>query len=75
MPEYRLPHILLREQPENCVFTSTRSSGGEKRIPIRQRALHSKYLKNRLMQAWQEAENERAVAHVERHGVYIEFNI
>jgi len=73
MPEFRLPHILLREQPENIVFTSTRSGRGEKRIPIRQRALHSKYLKNRLTQAWQEVENERAVAHVKRHGVYIEF--
>jgi len=73
MPEYQLPHILLREQPENSVFTSTRSNGGDKRIPVRQRASHSTYLKNRLAQAWQEVDNERAVAHVERHGVYIEF--
>jgi hypothetical protein len=73
MAEFRLPHILLQEQPENSVFTSTRSSRGEKRIPNRQRDSHSTYLKNRLAEAWQAVENERAVAHIERKGVYIEF--
>ncbi|MCG2751688.1 MAG: S8 family peptidase [Desulfobacteraceae bacterium] len=73
MAEFRLPHILLAEQPENSVFTSTRANGGKKRIPERPRDLHSDYLKNRLEQAWQEVEKDRAVAHIERSGVYIEF--
>lgn len=70
---YKLPHIFIREQPEKNDFTSTRSSGGKKKIPERPRGDHSTYLKNRLQQAWQEVENEYAVTHVERHGVYIEF--
>ena len=73
MADFQLPHILIREQPENSDFTSTRSIGSKKHIPARERDSHSAYLKSRLQQAWQEVENERAVAHVERHGVYIEF--
>lgn len=73
MENLRFPHILLREPPENTVFTSTRSNRGKKRIQPRDRETHSSYLKSQLQKAWQEAENERAVAHIERHGVYIEF--
>jgi len=73
MADTRYKHILLQEQPENSVFTSTRSNGGQKRIPVRNRGSHSEFLRRNLENAWREAENERAVAHVERHGVYIEF--
>ncbi len=73
MADFRLPHILIREQPENSDFTSTRSIGGQKQIPERPRDIHSAYLKSRLQQAWLDAKNERAVTHVERNGVYIEF--
>jgi Subtilase family len=74
MARIRLPHILLKEQPENRGFTSTQSNRGKKCIPTRQRDSHSAYLKSRLAQAWQAVESERAVAHIERDGVYIEFN-
>lgn len=73
MTDSRLPHILLRERPDGSDFTSTRSGGGEKRIPGRQRDAHSSFLKRRLEAVWREVEDERAVAHIERHGVYIEF--
>ncbi len=73
MAETRLPHILLRDKPENSIFTSTLSNPKKPNIPLRQRDLHSKFLKSRLEQAWYSAENERAVAHIERNGVYIEF--
>ncbi len=73
MAETRLPHILLRDKPENSIFTSPLSNPKKPNIPSRQRDSHSKFLKNRLEQAWQDVENERAVTHIERNGVYIEF--
>ena len=73
MSDIRFPHILLREQPENSVFTTIPRQGGEKRIPERERKPHSLFLKNRLAQAWKSAVDVRAVAHIERHGVYLEF--
>jgi hypothetical protein len=69
----RLSHIVLRDRPENTDFISARSSGGGRSIPSRQRDSHSAYLKSRLEQAWRSVEDERAVAHIERDGVYIEF--
>lgn len=73
MADTRLPHILLSEKPESSLFTSTLSNPKKPNIPARQRDLHSNYLRNRLEQAWLASENERAVAHIERSGVYIEF--
>lgn len=73
MGDTRLPHIVLRKKPEFSDFTTTRSIGGKKRIPVRSRDTHSAFLKHRLDQAWQAVDGERAVAHIERHGVYIEF--
>ncbi|MBN1905320.1 MAG: S8 family peptidase [Deltaproteobacteria bacterium] len=73
MVDTRLPHILLSEKPESSIFTSALSNPKKPNIPSRQRDLHSKYLRNRLEQAWLESENEQAVAHIERSGVYIEF--
>jgi hypothetical protein len=69
----RYKHIFLKETPEVSGFTSPPSYGARKRIPRRNRQNHSAYLKRKFNEAWQEAENERAVIHTERNGVYIEF--
>ena len=69
----RYKHIFLQEIPDISVFTSPPAYGAEKRIPRRNRQSHSTYLTNKFNEAWQEAENERAVLHAERNGVYIEF--
>lgn len=73
MAKARFQHILLQKQPENNVFTSTRSFPGKKPIPARHRESHSAHLKSKLAQAWEAAENEYAVLHIARDGVYIEF--
>lgn len=73
MRNTRLPHIVLRKNPEFSDFTTTRSIVGKKRIPVRSRDTHSAFLKHRLQQAWQSVDDKLAVAHIERHGVYIEF--
>ena len=69
----RLPHIILTEPPAGEVFTSTGLRGPKKRIPIRERYSHSDFLSNKLRQAWEASEEEQAVAHVGRRGVYLEF--
>lgn len=73
MPGERLPHIFLSEPPGVEAFTSPASFGAEKRIPHRDRNIHSNYLTRRYNDALREAEAEQAVYHSERSGVYIEF--
>lgn len=73
MAEFQLPHILLPDRPENNTFTSTRSGRDQKRIPDRDRQTHSAFVKQQLEAAWNVAEQEQAVYHVARKGVYIEF--
>ena len=73
MPEFRLPHILIPDRPENSTFTSTISGGGQKHIPDRERESHSAFVKQQLEVAWRESEHEQAVYHIARKGVYIEF--
>lgn len=73
METKRLPHIVLRDPPEKRTFTSTKSGGNSNRVPSRDRESHSAFLQNKLRQAWNEAENEQAVYHITRKGVYLEF--
>lgn len=73
MTEKRLRHILLADQPEISSYTSTGMGGGAKRIPARNRQTHGEFLHRRLQQAWTESENEQAVFHTNREGIYLEF--
>lgn len=73
MPESHLPHILLPDRPETNAFTSTKSGRDKNHIPERDRRSHSAFIKQQLEAAWREAEQEQAVYHVARKGVYIEF--
>lgn len=68
----RFRHIVLPFGPESLDYAAKPGRSTE-RIPHRDRQRHSRYLRERLARAWQDAEDERAVIHVERHGVYLEF--
>jgi hypothetical protein len=77
MPGERYRHIFLAGPTRTQGFTNPRRGGSEPRIPTdRDRAGHSRYLQQRLDQAWREFEEHvrrQAVVHVERQGAYIEF--
>lgn len=73
MPLGNLPHIVLPDPPQIQGFTSTSQRGAEKRLPDRNRQSHADFLRNRLNQAWNEAESEFVASHADRHGIYIEF--
>lgn len=72
MTEGRLPHIVLTQAPETSNYTTTRR-GQSKPPPSRDRATHGAYLQIQLNTAWEEAENESAVSHATRNGIYLEF--
>lgn len=73
MPGERFRHIFLPGPSSAMGFTNPRGGGSAPRIPQRQRQGHSSYLRQRLEEAWTEAEHRRAVSHAERHGVYLDF--
>ena len=66
-------HIFLPNAPIVRNFTSVSARGHEPQIPFREKDKHSKYLTERLKLAWQQADQELAVTHKEREGIYIEF--
>lgn len=66
-------HIFLRESPDTFQFTKPASRGSNKFIPDRDPASHSATLIKKFNDAWKLAEDEQAVLHHTRNGVYIEF--
>ena len=67
-------HIFLPGPTSIQDFTNPRRGGSKPGIPGREdRQGHSDHLRKRLDQAWREAREKQAVAHVDRQGVYIEF--
>jgi hypothetical protein len=73
MAQERFRHIILRDPPAEEPFTSLGSRGPKKLIPTRDRQSHSDFLYSKLQKEWASAENEQAVTHVTRQGVYLEF--
>ncbi|HEY3374648.1 MAG TPA: S8 family peptidase [Candidatus Aquicultor sp.] len=74
MPQTNLSHIKLEDPPSRLGFTSVTQMGAKKRIPGRgNRQGHADFLRERLSQAWEEAENEFVVTHADREGIYLEF--
>ena len=73
MPQERYRHIFLPGPPVTRRFTSPQHGGFNPRIPDRDRAQHARLVEERLKAAWQAAENRQAVAHADRHGVYLDF--
>lgn len=68
-----LDHILLPNLPEQSQYTSAPSRGNPKKIPSRNRELHSQNLKEQLKQIWKDIKDEQAIHHVSREGIYLEF--
>ena len=72
MAEEHFRHLFISES-QTRGFTSPQAGGPAFGLPPRIRATHAEYLTNRLNAAWQAAQGRQAVAHVERHGCYLEF--
>lgn len=73
MAQERFQHIFIKDLPSVKNFTSIPSLGASLRIPPRVRQSHSQFLIQKFNQSWQESQNEQAVMHSAREGVYIEF--
>jgi len=69
----KLPHIILSTPPDVSLYKTAKSPRGDKSIPPRDRVSHGQYLQGKLTTSWQEAENDQAVSHVTRNGIYLEF--
>ncbi|MEW8508882.1 MAG: hypothetical protein AB2598_19505, partial [Candidatus Thiodiazotropha sp.] len=69
----KLPHILLPNQPETHLYTSTGSRGDKKPPVPRNRIQHGTFLQNRFKRAWEESENTHLAIVGARNGVYLEF--
>jgi len=73
MSQEKFPHIILPSIHEEKLFTSIQQGSSKKRVPDRDCQSHADFLRDKLTQAWEEAENELVVAHSERNGIYLEF--
>jgi Subtilase family len=73
MPGERYRHIFLPGPTRTQGFTNPRRGGEGPRIPVRDRRAHSTRLQERLETVWRDVESTQAVAHTERHGIYIDF--
>jgi len=69
----KLPHIVLPNPPEISIYSTPPSRITGSTPPVRNREMHGRYLKGKLAQAWEAAEQEKAVSHATRTGVYLEF--
>lgn len=69
--ETGLPHLVVTDFEVNS-FTSTSGGGDSKSRPVRNRQVHSAYLKQRLENAWADAEHDEVVYHSSRNGIYLE---
>lgn len=72
MPLGNLPHIVLPDPPEIQGFTGTSGGGHDSYLPNRNRGEHSAFLTRQLASAWENAEQEAAVYHVTKRGIYLE---
>ncbi len=73
MPTEKLPHILLAKTPEPIIYTTSRQAMIITPAILRDRQSHGELLQRCFNQAWEAAEEERAVAHSTRNGTYLEF--
>lgn len=73
MAPKRYKHITLQSPPESQQYSSVGAGGGEKPIVTRDRKRHGEFLQQRLSAEWNRAEQEMAVSHSTRNGVYLEF--
>lgn len=66
-------HIFLSGPSIATGFTNPRTTQHDRTFPPRNRNVHSRFLRERFEEAWEAAEQQRAVSIVEQHGTYIEF--
>ena len=69
----KLPHIVLPDQPETRLYTSTASAPIEKTVIPRNRAQHGQYLQSQFTAAWEESQRSQLALVGARNGVYLEF--
>lgn len=69
----RFPHLFLNGPTASQRFTSPQQGGGSLNLREQDRPSHAERLQQRLAVVWAEAEQRRAVAHSDRHGVYLDF--
>ncbi len=69
----RLQHIVLTDLAEHNIFTSTSSGRDNYQVRERDPGAHGAFLQSKLQEAWSQCENEQAVYHVTRKGIYLEF--
>ncbi len=67
-----LPHLVITNF-EQKNFTPPLRAANKKARPKRIRDEHSIFLKEKLKQAWADADENQAVYHTHRNGVYLEF--
>lgn len=67
-----LPHFLINKYDNNSYIPVGGGSSNSSRPP-RQREQHSQRLKQNLLKAWDESENEQVIHHSDRNGIYLEF--
>lgn len=69
----KLPHIVLTDQPETRLYTSTASAPIQKTVIPRNRAQHGQYLQGQFTKAWNESQRSQLALVGARNGVYLEF--
>lgn len=75
MPAARYSHLFLPGPSERREdYSSPRRGGESPRLRVQDRPTHAAHIKQRLEEAWNAAEQRRAVAHADRSGVYLEFS-
>jgi len=74
MPGERYSHLFLPGPSDvRDDYSSPRRGGEEPRLRVQDRPTHARDVIQRLRTAWANATNRQAVAHADRHGVYLEF--
>lgn len=69
----KFPHVVLPDQPETRLYTSTASAPIEKTVIPRDRAQHGQYLQSQFTAAWEESQRSQLALVGARNGVYLEF--
>jgi hypothetical protein len=75
MPEEHFPHLFLPGPSETrSDYSNPRRGRGAPRIRPHDRRSHANHVRQSLENAWRTAIDRQAVAHSDRHGVYLEFS-
>lgn len=73
MPPVRYPILFLQGPTRSGRFTSPQQGGSSLSLYARDRVQHAELITRKLQAAWEDADNQQAVAHATRSGVYLDF--